>query len=74
MGVANILEHPARSFGDSPNPMKDDLAWFNCRLEKSEKMSIMVDQVCAAAQDPWMKNVVSSAYCNKDTQDGTLGN
>ena len=73
MGVAKIIEHPASSSGDSLNPMKDDLARFNCRLEKSEKMSIMVDKVCAAAQDPWMKNVVSSTYYNKGTQDDTLG-
>ena len=54
--------------------MKDDLARFNCRPEKSEKMSIMIDKVCAAAQDLWMKNVVSSAYCNNGTPDGTLDN
>ena len=73
MGVANILEHPASSSGHSPNPMKDDFARFNCRPEKFEKMSIMVDKVCAAAQDPWIKDVVSSTYCSKGTQDYTLG-
>ena len=72
MGVAGIWEHPPISSVGNPNPTKVDLAWFSRRPEKSEKMSIMDESVCAAAIDPWMKNVVSSTYCSKGMPQGRL--
>ena len=52
IGVANNREHPVSSSGDSPKPMKDDFSRLSLRPEKSEKMSIIVDKVWAAAHDP----------------------
>ena len=60
--VARIRKQPATSSGESPKPMNADFARFRRRPEKSENISIMVESICAAAHDPWMKNVVSSAY------------
>ena len=72
MGVAKIWEQPPTSSSDNPNPTNVDLARSSRRPEKSEKVSIMVERVCAAAMDPWMKNVVSSAYCSKGMPPGRL--
>ena len=65
IGVASIREQPLISSSDKPNLTNVDLARFSRRPEKSEKMSIMIDSVCAAVMDPWMKNVVSLTYCSK---------
>ena len=73
IGVDRIREQPNISLVDSPKPIKDHFAQFSRRLEKSEKISIMAESVCAAAQDPWMKKVVSSAYCSRGMPPGMPG-
>ena len=72
MGVAKVWAQPASSSADKPNRTRVDLARFNQRPEKSEKMSSMVERVCDVAVDPWMKKVILSAYCSKGTPLGTL--
>ena len=74
VGVARIWEQPPVSSADNPNLTKVDLARFSRRLEKSEKMSIMVENVSATTMDPWMKNMVSSAYCTKGMPPGRHAN
>ena len=72
MGVANIWAQAPISSAGSLNLTKVDLTRFSQRPEKSEKMSIMVEKLCAATMDTWMKNVVSSAYCSKSMPLGIL--
>ena len=72
MGVAKVWAQLASSSADKPNPTRVDLARFKQSPEKSEKMSNMVERVCDAAVDPWIKKVVSSAYCNRGMPSGTL--
>ena len=72
MGVVKVWAQPASSSADKPNPTRVDLARFKQRPEKSEKMSNMVERVCDAAVDPWMKKVESSAYCSRGMPSGTL--
>ena len=72
MGVAKVWAHPASSSTNKPNPTRVDLARFKQSPEKSEKISSMVERLCDAAVDPWMKKVVSSAYCSRGIPPGTL--
>ena len=72
MGVAKVWANPSSSSADKPNPTRVDLARFKQRPEKSEKISNMVERVCDAVVDPWMKKVVSSACCSRGLPLGTL--
>ena len=72
IGVSRIWEHPFSSAADKPKPTRVDLARFSLSPEKSENISIMIESVCAVSVDPWMKNVVSSAYCSKGMPPGRL--
>ena len=72
MGVAKVWAQPASSSADKPNPNRVDLARYKQRLKKSKKISSMVERVGDAAVDPWMKKVVSSAYCSRGMPLGTL--
>ena len=72
MGVTKVWAQPASSSVDKPNPTSEDLAWFKQRPEKSEKISSMVERLCDAVVDAWMKKVVSSAYCSRGMPPGTL--
>ena len=72
MGIAKVWAQPASSSVDKPNPTRVDLAQFKQRPEKSVKISSMVVRVCDAAVDPWIKKVVSSAYCSRGMPPGTM--
>ena len=72
MGVAKVWAQLASFSAYKPNLTRVDLAQFKQTPEKSEKMSNMVEGVCDATVDPYMKKVVSSVYCSKCMPLGTL--
>ena len=69
-GVSRMWAHRSLSSTDIPNPMKVDLARLRLRPENFENISRRAETFSAAATEPSIKKIMSSAYCNKGTSPG----
>ena len=70
--VARMRAHRSLSSANIPNPMKVDLARLRLRPEKSENISRRAETFSAAATEPSIKKIVSSANCNRGTPLGLI--